>query len=69
MTIQHPEILHLLLVRGILRHDFVLRFHPIAARGLVPQDRTWTGDVLLGNVMTDVALGQGLARGIDVQGC
>jgi len=69
VTIQHPEILHLLFVRGILRHDSVLRLHPIAARGLVPQSRTWTGDVLLGDVMTHVALGQGLARVIDAQGC
>ena len=62
MAIQHSEILHLLLVRGILLDDCVLRFHPIPARFLVTQDRTWTRYVPLGNMMPHVAFGEGFAR-------
>ena len=56
MAIQHSEILHLLLVRSIFLHNFVLGFHPIPPRFLVTQDRTWTRYVPLGNMVPHVAL-------------
>ena len=69
MAIQHSEILHLLLVRGIFLDDFVLGFHPIPARFLVTQDRTWTRYVPLGNMVSHIALGEGFTRGAGIHRC